>query len=70
MRVLTQVADELVPVGEGGSRQPGGGSFLSDNVFLLATLVAAATLVALVAGLAVSRARGCGDAIPFVSRDE
>lgn len=55
----------LVGVGAGAV-----GSFLSDNAFLLAALAAAATLVALVAGLAVSRARGRGGAIRFVSRDE
>jgi len=46
------------------------GSFLSDNAFLLAALAAAATLLALVAGLAVSRARGRRGAMRIVSGDE
>ncbi len=46
------------------------GSFLSDNAFLLAILIAAAMLVALVIGLGVSRlTRWRRGGIRFLSRD-
>ncbi len=46
------------------------GSFLSDNAFLLATLIVLAMLVAFVIGLGISRLRRRGGAIRFVSRDD
>ncbi len=46
------------------------GSFLSDNAFLLALLIALAMLVSLVIGLGISRLRGRGSASRFVSRDD
>ncbi len=59
------LAAVLTGVGVGAA-----GSFLSDNAFLLAILIAAAMLVALVIGLGVSRLtcwrRG---GIRFLSRD-
>ena len=46
------------------------GSFLSDNAFLLAILIAFAMLVALVIGLAIARlARWRRGSIRFLSRD-
>ena len=46
------------------------GSFLSDNAFWLAILIALAMLVAFVIGLGIARLRGRGSAIRFVSRDD
>ncbi len=45
------------------------GSFLSDNAFLLAILIAFAMLVAFVIGLGISRLRGRRRSIRFLSRD-
>ena len=46
------------------------GSFLSDNAFLLAIVIALAMLMALVIGLGISRlARARRGAIRFLSRD-
>ncbi len=46
------------------------GSFFSDNAFLLAIVIVLAMLMALVIGLGISRLRGRGSAIRFVSRDD
>ncbi len=46
------------------------GSFLSDNGLLLAILIAFAMLIAFVIGMGISRLRGRGTAIRFVSRDD
>ncbi len=46
------------------------GSFLSDNAFWLAILIILAMLVVLAIGLGISRLRGRGTAIRFVSRDD
>ncbi len=46
------------------------GSFFSDNAFWLAILIALAMLVTFVIGLGISRLRGRGSAIRFVSRDD
>ncbi len=47
------------------------GSFLSDNAFLLAILIALAMLVALVIGLGIARlARWRRGSITFLSRDD
>ena len=45
------------------------GSFLSDNAFWLAILIALAMLVAFVIGLGISRLRGRRGSIRFLSRD-
>ena len=45
------------------------GSFLSDNAFWLAILIALAMLVAFVIGLGISRLRGRHGSIRFLSRD-
>ncbi|MCH7577604.1 MAG: hypothetical protein IH822_07395 [Chloroflexi bacterium] len=45
------------------------GSFLSDNAFWLAILIALAMLVAFVIGLGISRLRGRRRSIRFLSRD-
>lgn len=45
------------------------GSFLSDNAFLLAILIALAMLVAFVIGLGISRLRERHGSIRFLSRD-
>ena len=45
------------------------GSFLSDNAFWLAVLIAFAMLVAFVIGLGISRLRGRRGSIRFLSRD-
>ncbi len=59
------LAAVLTGVGVGAA-----GSFLSDNAFLLAILIAAAMLVALVIGLGVSRlTRWRRGGIRFLSRD-
>ena len=46
------------------------GTFMSDNAILLAILIALAMLVAFVIGLGISRLRGRGSAIRFLSRDD
>ncbi len=59
------LAAVLTGVGVGAA-----GSFLSDNAFWLAILIVLAMLVAFVIGLGISRLRGRGSAIRFVSRDD
>ncbi len=58
------LAAVLTGVGVGAA-----GSFLSDNAFWLAILIVLAMPVAFVIGLGISRLRGRGTAIRFLSRD-
>ena len=58
------LAAVLTGVGVGAA-----GSFLSDNAFWLAILIALARLVAFVIGLGISRLRGRRGSIRFLSRD-
>ncbi len=58
------LAAVLTGVGVGAA-----GSFLSDNAFWLAILIAFAMLVAFVIGLGISRLRGRRGSIRFLSRD-
>ncbi len=58
------LAAVLTGVGVGAA-----GSFLNENAFLLAILIALAMLVAFVIGLAIARLRGRRGSIRFLSRD-